>query len=145
MQRRFRIISPGLKKKPKREEHHLQSKFLARLEPLMRPDVHVYAIPNGGFRLFGEARRLQKEGVRRGPTDLFFVAPRGTSAWLETKTTAAGSELKDEQEGFRNICLRNGHLWGMYRTVEEGIEQVRAWGFLRDVPPRPWGYGSGTP
>lgn len=131
MYRPFKVHRPGVRKKPKRIEHRLQSEFLSELEPLLLPDVHVYALPNGGYRLFGEAVRLKAEGVKRGPTDLFFVAPRGVSAWLETKTTAKGSRLGDEQEGFKSICLRNGHLWGMYRTVEEGLEQVRAWGFLR--------------
>lgn len=119
------------KKKNRRVEDGLQAKFLKELEPKLRDDVHVYAIPNGGFRLMAEAVRLKAGGVKRGPTDLFFLAPGGTSAWLETKTEAKGSALSDEQKGFRAICLRNGHLWGMYRTVEEGLEVVGAWGFLR--------------
>lgn len=119
-----------IKKKNRRVEHNIQSKFLNTLEPMLLPDIHVYAIPNGGFRLITEAIRLKDEGVRRGPTDLFFIAPDGVSAWLETKTPG-GRGLKPEQEGFKNICLRNGHLWGMYRTIEEGVAQVRAWGFLR--------------
>jgi hypothetical protein len=117
------------RKKPKREESHLQGKFLNALEPLLDPSVFVGAIPNGGFRLFSEAVRFKSEGVKRGPTDLFFVAPNGVSAWLETKTPTGS--LSDEQKGFRATCLRNGHLWGMYRTIDEGLAQVRAWGFLR--------------
>lgn len=128
----FPIRRPGLKKKRKRAEDGLQAKFLAELEPMLHPDVHVYAIPNGGFRLMSEAVRFKAGGVRRGPTDLFFIAPAGVSAWLETKTEAKGSSLSDEQKGFRTICLRNGHRWGTYRTVEEGIDQVRAWRFLRE-------------
>lgn len=127
----FPVRRPGLKKKNRRVEDGLQAKFVAEIETMLRPDIHVYAIPNGGFRLSGEAMRLKAGGVKRGPTDLFFVAPRGVSAWLETKTEARGSVLKDEQKGFRAICLRNGHLWGMYRTIEEGVAQCRAWGFLK--------------
>ena len=119
------------KKKPRRVEDGVQGGFLAELVPLLRPDVHVYAVPNGGFRLWSEAVRLKSTGVKRGITDLVFVAPRGVSGWLETKTTEGGG-LRDEQEGFRSICMRNGHLWGMYRTIEEGLAQVRAWGFLRE-------------
>jgi len=102
---------------------------LNALSPLLDPAVFVGAVPNGGFRLGSEAIRLKAEGVRSGVTDLFFLAPNGVSAWLETKTETGG--LSDFQKGFRAICLRNGHLWGMYRTVDEGIEQVRAWGYLR--------------
>lgn len=118
------------RKKPRREEHGIQAKFIDELVTALRPDVHVYAIPNGGFRLMTEAIRLKAEGVKSGITDLVFVAPQGVSAWLETKTPKGG--MKDEQKGFKAICLRNGHLWGMYRTVEEGMAQVRAWGFLRE-------------
>lgn len=131
--RYYRAKTAGAaRKKPRRVEDGIQAKFLSELTPLLREEIWVGAIPNGGFRLFSEAVRLNATGVRKGATDIFFIAPRGVSAWLETKTTAASSQLKDEQLGFKAMCLRNGHLWGMFRTVEEGIAQVRAWGFLRD-------------
>lgn len=127
----YRYPNPTGRKraKPKRVEHGIQSRFISEITPMLRPSVYVYAIPNGGFRLKSEALRLKDEGVKRGPTDLFFIAPKGVSAWLETKTTKGS--LKDEQIGFKTRCMENGHLWGMYRTVEEGIEQLRAWGFLK--------------
>jgi len=124
--------NPGpKKKKPRRIEDGVQSRLLKEATPLLLPDIHVYAIPNGGFRLFSEAVRLKATGVKGGITDLVFIVPLGGTAWLETKTTAPGSSLGDDQEGFRNICLRLGHRWGMYHTVEEGLAQLRAWGFLR--------------
>lgn len=123
------------KKKNQRVEDGVQAKFITELEQRLKPDHHVYAIPNGGFRLMTEAIRLKAGGVKKGPTDLFILAPDGVVAWLETKTTAKGSSLSDEQKGFRAICLRNGHLWGMYRTIEEGLEQAQAWGFLKERRP----------
>jgi len=120
------------KKKRRRIESPIQIKFLTELAPIIRPEIWVAAIPNGGWRSPHEAMTLKHEGVRKGATDVFFVAPRGVSAWLETKTEAKGSRLSDEQEGFRNMCMRNGHLWGMYRTVDEGVAIVRAWGFLKE-------------
>lgn len=119
----------GSRKKPRRLEGDLQAKFLDQITPLLLPDIRVYAIPNGGYRLRSEAIRLKAEGVRRGITDLVFIAPRGVTGWLETKQ--GKGILSDEQEGYMNMCLRNGHLWGTYRTLEEGITQLRAWGFLR--------------
>lgn len=118
--------------KQKRVESPIQIRFLTALVPILRPEVYVAAIPNGGWRSPREAKILVSEGVRRGATDVFFIAPHGVSAWLETKTMAKGSRLSDDQEGFRAMCLRNGHLWGMYRTVDEGVDQVRAWGFLKE-------------
>jgi hypothetical protein len=119
------------RKKARRIESPIQQDFLDKLVPLLHPDVRVYAIPNGGFRLGLEAIRMKAEGVRSGITDLVFLAPGGKTGWLETKTTARSSRLLPTQEGFMNFCLRSGHLWGVYRTVEEGLAQVRAWGFLR--------------
>jgi len=113
-------------------ESKLQTKLLKELTPLLHPDVRVIAIPNGGFRLFSEAVRMKGEGIKAGATDLVFMAPKGVTGWLEVKTENKRSVLSDEQKGFRASCLRNGHLWGMCRTVEEGIAQVRAWGFLRE-------------
>lgn len=125
-------LQDGRRKKSRRIEDGVQARFIAEITPLLKPTVKVYAIPNGGFRLMSEAVRLKATGVRRGITDLVFVAPGGVTGWLETKTEAKGSRLSDEQEGFMNHCLRSGHLWGMFRTIEEGLAQLRAWGFLRD-------------
>jgi hypothetical protein len=119
-------------RKARRIEDGVQADFIKEVTPLLRPEIWMGAIPNGGWRAWTEAVRLKATGVRRGATDIFFVAPKGVSAWLETKTTARGSRLSDDQDGFRNVCMRNGHLWGMYRTTEEGIAQVRAWGFLKE-------------
>jgi hypothetical protein len=129
---RSRQIGGMGRKKQRHVESGFQAKFLAKIEPMLLPDIHVYAVPNGGFRLFTEAIRLKNEGVKKGITDLVFLAPKGVVAWLETKTTAKGSRLDDEQIGFRSICLRLGHRWGTYKTIEEGVAQLRAWGFLRE-------------
>lgn len=126
----FKIIRPNMPRKQRRVEDGIQTKFLGRLAEAIRPDIWVGAIPNGGYRLMSEAIRLKRTGVRGGATDIFFVAPKGVSAWLETKTGVG--ELRDDQEGFKSLCIRNGHLWGMYRTVEEGLAQCHAWGFLKE-------------
>lgn len=120
-------------RKPRRVEDSIQSKTLAELTPMLLDSVRVYAIPNGGFRLFHEARRLKDTGVRAGICDLVFLAPVGATYWLEMKTMSKGSRLSDEQEGFKNYCLRSGHNWGMARSVAEAIQQVCAWGLVK-----PW-------
>jgi hypothetical protein len=126
------IVSTMRKRKIVREEDGVQARFLKELTPLLREDIWVGAIPNGGYRTPMEALALKATGVRPGAADIFFIAPNGVSAWLETKTEKKGSGLSDYQKGFRALCLRNGHLWGMYRNTEEGLAQVRAWGFLKD-------------
>jgi hypothetical protein len=122
---------PGARRKPRRVEDDLQSKIIAEVEPILGADFRIYAIPNGGFRLFSEAVRLNRTGVRKGITDTVVIGPGGFTAWLEVKTKERGSRLDDEQEGFKNYCLRCGQRWGLARSAEEAISQLRSWGCLK--------------
>lgn len=117
------------KKKPERREEKSQSKLLAELTFAMLPDVHVYAVPNGGYRSKTEAVRMKSAGVKRGIADLVFVAPEWKTYWLEMKD--GQRPLRDEQIGFGAICKRSGHPWRVARSVEEAMAVVREWGLLK--------------
>lgn len=110
-------------------EHDIQSRAVSLLRTLVKQDVHVYAIANGGYRRPSEAIRLKAEGVKAGIADLVFLAPNRVVGFLEMKTKRGS--LSDEQIGFQSICIRHGHLWGEARSVEEAVDVVRAWGLLR--------------
>lgn len=110
-------------------EHDIQSKAVSVIRRMVRPDVHVYAIANGGYRRPSEAVRLKAEGVKPGIADLIFIAPNRVVGFLEMKTKSG--RLSDEQIGFQAICIRHGHLWGEARSVDEAVAVVRAWGLLR--------------
>jgi hypothetical protein len=122
------------KRKPRSEkdgplEHDIQTRAINLIKTLLKPDIHIYAIPNGGYRRPSEAIRLKAEGVKAGIGDLIFLAPNRVVGFLEMKTKRGS--LTDEQEGFMAICIRHGHLWGMARTVDEAVAVVRSWGMLR--------------
>lgn len=124
---------PVRKRRPRSKddplEHDIQVRTVNLLRTMVKPDIHIYAIPNGGYRRPTEAIRLKAEGVKKGAADLLFLAPNRLVGFLEMKKR--GGTLDDEQEGFRNICIRHGHLWGEARSVEEAVAVVRSWGFLR--------------
>lgn len=121
-----------MRKKPERREDHLQAKLLAELTFALLPDVHPYAIPNGGFRLKSEASRLKRTGVRSGIADLVFIAPEWKTYWLELKDgTSSRAKPSDEQLGFAAKCKRNGHPYAVAYSVEEAMDFLRIWELLR--------------
>ncbi|MBR1156301.1 VRR-NUC domain-containing protein [Bradyrhizobium sp. JYMT SZCCT0428] len=110
-------------------EHLIQSRLILELSNKLVADVFCAAIPNGGYRRPRDRERLKREGVRRGSPDLYFVAPNGVSAWLELKTPRGF--LSFHQRRFARMCRRNRHLWAVAHSVEEALEIIERWGFLR--------------
>lgn len=112
-------------------EHKLQVALMDYLRIAGRPELHWFAVPNGGHRHIAEASRLKAEGVRSGTPDLCFMLPNGKVAWLEMK--AAKGTLGPAQKEFRDIAGRLGHHWGLARSVDEAIVLLTGWGVLRSA------------
>lgn len=120
------------RKKPVRHEDKVQAKLLAELTFALLPDVYVYAIPNGGFRLKSEAVRMKSTGTKSGIADLVFIAPKWRTYWLEMKQSETrGSRPSDEQLGFAARCKRNDHPYAIAYSVDEAMDFLRLWGLLR--------------
>lgn len=62
-------------------ESQEQQKLVMKLR-WMHPDIQFFAIPNGGKRNPGEARKLVLEGVEPGTPDIFIAAPKNGSHGL---------------------------------------------------------------
>lgn len=58
------------------------------------PDVLIVAIPNGGKRTIGVARKLKDEGVVSGIPDLFIPEWK---LWIEMKRTKVGTVSKEQE------------------------------------------------
>lgn len=58
----------------------------------------LYAVPNGGYRAFTEARRLKMEGQRNGIPDLCLCVPKGIyhGLYIELKRLRGGSVRKEQ-------------------------------------------------
>lgn len=116
-------------KKADPSEHSIQSKLIAILPPLLRPDIIPLAIPNGGLRHPKVALELREEGLLPGSPDLVFPLPGGFVAWLEMKKR--GGVLSDPQLGMRARLLRLGHLWGAAESIDEALAYLAGVGVLK--------------
>lgn len=75
-------------------EHCEQVNFVNWFE-YQYPKVKLMAIPNGEKRHISVAKRLKKEGVRKGVPDLFIPEWR---VWIEMKRIKGGRLSSDQKE-----------------------------------------------
>lgn len=83
-------VSGASRKKPANGEHQEQKTLFdfIRLHEGQHPELTlIYAIPNGGKRHVGVARKLKAEGVRAGVADIHVPIPRRGfyGMWVEMK------------------------------------------------------------
>ncbi len=69
----------------------------------------LLAIPNGGLRHIGVARKLKAEGVKAGVPDVCLPVPRGTNAGLWIELKAGKNKPTPEQEGWLKRLREHGH------------------------------------
>ena len=66
------------------------------------PGVRIFAIPNGEKRSISVAKRLKKEGVKKGVPDLYIPAFK---VWVEMKRVKGSVTSKEQKEW--HAYLRN--------------------------------------
>jgi hypothetical protein len=111
------------------KEHDIQVALINHLRLLLRPEIVSFAIPNGGHRHIGVARRMKAEGVLAGMPDLGFAVEDGRVHWLEMK--APGGTISTNQSNVSDQLTRLGHNWAVARSVEEALEHLTVWKVLR--------------
>lgn len=113
----------------KTNEHDTQVAFFqwCYLIRKMYPELEfAFAIPNGGYRPIGTAKRMKAEGERAGVLDVFLPAPRGRyhGLWIEFKN--GRNRLTPNQEKFARYCEREGYYvavcytWTAAKSIVEG-------------------------
>lgn len=116
-----------------RLEQRMQTEFV-RMVRLLSPGTFIFAIPNGGARSEIEGKILKGMGVVAGVADLCVILDGGRVGWLEAKeppdiiSKKSRGKLSTAQEAFRDHVQGRGHLWAEFRTVDEGLKTLRAWG-----------------
>lgn len=111
-------------------EHEIQVKCVNKfreLYPSLTP--YLFAIPNGGKRHKTTARKLKKEGTRRGVYDLFLAYPLDgfSGLWLEMKRPKVGTRragtLSKEQKQFKKDMDKVGfkcvECWSLKEFLHE--------------------------
>ena len=82
----------------------------ARLQARAWPELALlHHIPNGGYRIPAEAKRLQAMGVRAGVPDLCLPVPRGCyhGLYIEMKRTDGG-RVRPDQRGWLDALREQG-------------------------------------
>lgn len=83
------------------------------------PEWLLYAVPNGGVRHIGTAKKLKKEGVRSGVPDLCLACPMDEyhGLYIELKRIK-GSSTSKEQKAFHLELLSQGYACCVCRGFE---------------------------
>ncbi len=110
-------------------EHQLQAMVLEYLRLYAVKEAFWFAIPNAGKRSFAVATRLRREGMQAGVADLCVMLSGGRTIWLELK--AGKGRQTPKQKGFQDICNRLSHVYILVRSLNEAIENLKAFGALK--------------
>ena len=98
------------------EEHKIQ---VAICNYLKWQKIPFYAIPNGGQRLLGVARKLKAEGQTAGVADLCLMIFNKTwhGLYLEVKTEKG--RLSETQKEWFPKCVEAGYYYQVVRSVDD--------------------------
>lgn len=96
--------------------------------------IPIFAIPNGGHRHIGTAKKLKNEGVKPGVPDLFVPVVKAPQGGLFLEMKRKGGKLQETQKFWLNLLEENGYRTAVAHSVEEAIAAIKAyvgWGRFR--------------
>jgi hypothetical protein len=109
-----------------RFEHEMQSSFVewCRSDEAPPLAMHIFAIPNGGYRRIQTAIALKKEGVMPGIPDLFLPVPANGFHGLFIEMKTKKGRLSVAQKNIRDMLNRHGYKAIVCRSVESAKAEV---------------------
>ena len=114
----------------KNEEHYNQVAVVqwAAYQAKKYPGLELlYAIPNGGRRHIGVARKLKAEGVKAGVPDLCLPVPRGTYHGLYIEMKSVKGKTTPEQKVWLVELSKQGYKTAVCPGAEEAIHVIQAY------------------
>lgn len=117
----------------KRSEHSEQVALFnwAKMNEHLHPELKLlFAIPNGGHRHKGTARKLKAEGVKSGVPDVFLPIPTIRSNKVTDKFGVMGIHhgLWIEMKYGRNKATKN-QSWWLEALEKQGYKTAVCYGF----------------
>lgn len=114
---------------PKRseEEHKFQVNLFewANWQKCRYPDLEMmHAIPNGGHRHIGTARKLKAEGVKSGIPDVFLPAPRGQYHGMYLELKVGKNQPTPNQRLWLNLLRDQGYYTCVVYNIEDTIKKI---------------------
>lgn len=105
-------------------EHQLQKACVTWFR-LQYPAAIIYAVPNGGYRHYATAVKLNDEGVTAGVPDLFSPEPRKGFHGLYIEMKVKGNYPTDAQKEMISKLTARGYYVGVCYTLEEFVTLVK--------------------
>lgn len=105
----------------KNQEHQIQVAICNYLDWLQIP---YFAIPNGGMRNIGVARKLKAEGVKAGVADLFIMQGNQLHNGLFIEVKTMTGKQQETQKDFEKLAFKNKYCYEIVRSLDELIEKL---------------------
>lgn len=85
----------------------------------------IFAIPNGGYRNKGEARKLKATGTKSGVPDLFLPVPRSQKYGLFIEMKVGRNKCTDNQKKWIRALMEQGYEVKVCYSCEEAIQVIK--------------------
>lgn len=85
----------------------------------------IFAIPNGGYRNKGEARKLKATGTKSGVPDLFLPIPRSPKYGLFIEMKVGRNKCTDNQKKWIRDLMQQGYEVKVCYSCEEAIQTIK--------------------
>lgn len=127
-------LASGQKVRPRKAttrplEIHLRMAVAKLLREHCLPDWQRTHIAHGEVRDIRTAIKLKNMGLKRGWPDFVLIPSTGQLHCLELKRL--GEKLSENQVAYQAWCIRHGVPHPTYRTLDEALTILDAWGCLR--------------
>ena len=102
-----------------KNEHDLQVAICKILDDYK---IEYFAVPNGGKRHVGVAKKLKAEGVKAGVADLVILLKGGKTVFVELKMPR--NSQQDTQKNFEARLNKLGFKYLIWRSVNDAMEFI---------------------
>lgn len=126
----MKIKLPKTSKKVIISEHMIQSACFDWCRVMEQTDERykmIYAIPNGGHRHIGQARKLKKEGVKAGVWDVAVDVPMRGFHGMRLEFKSEKGKLTPEQIEMGHRYKRYGYVTSIIRNFAQFRSIVEAY------------------